>query len=64
MNEQEAKEELEKMRTGEKEELLVTKEHFLSFREVLVAQDDFQAFRGRAGHYGKVIYTYEPGWTK
>ncbi|KAA0546691.1 abortive phage infection protein [Bacillus sp. BGMRC 2118] len=49
---------LDKLRNREIEEYVVEKENFLSFREVLVNQDDFKHFRGIAGHGGIVTYTY------
>ncbi|MBM6617583.1 abortive phage infection protein [Bacillus suaedaesalsae] len=49
---------LDKLRNKEIEEYFVEKESFLSFREVLVNQEDFKHFRGIAGHGGVVVYTY------
>ncbi|WP_078547877.1 hypothetical protein [Litchfieldia alkalitelluris] len=47
-----------KLRDRELNEYRVTKEHFLSFRKVLVEREDFKQFRGIAQHGGEVIYQY------
>ncbi|WP_456275744.1 hypothetical protein [Bacillus sp. AK128] len=58
MNQTEIEHILDKIRNGELEEYLVSKEDFLPFREVLVNQSDFKHFRGIAKHGGAVVYTY------
>ncbi|RQW22482.1 hypothetical protein EH196_01335 [Bacillus sp. C1-1] len=63
MDQHEAKQIIEQLRSGEIKEVVVTKEQFTSFREVLVEQEDKKDFRGNAQHRGAVIYTYQPGWT-
>jgi hypothetical protein len=64
LTKEEAQSILEQLRNKEIESYTVTKEDFLDFRSVLVAQDDVKSFRGNAQHGGAAIYTYEPGWTK
>lgn len=49
---------LEGLKAGEYESISIEKEQFLSFREVLIARDDFKHFRGEAFHHGKTIYRY------
>ncbi|PMC35235.1 hypothetical protein CJ195_19350 [Bacillus sp. UMB0899] len=49
---------LNQLRDGELHEYYVTKEHFLPFREVLVAREDFKHFRGIAQQGGHVVYRY------
>ncbi len=49
---------IEKLRKGEIQEFLIKKEDFLTFREVLVSQEDFKHFKGIAQHGGNVIYQY------
>ncbi|MFZ3589538.1 abortive phage infection protein [Bacillus sp. DJP31] len=49
---------VEKLRSREIEEYLVSKVDFMAFREVLVKEEDFKYFRGIAQHQGAVIYTY------
>jgi hypothetical protein len=49
---------IDKLRNKEVEEYLIKKEVFLSFREVLVKQNDFKHFRGIAQQGGDVIYTF------
>ncbi|ENQ3104838.1 hypothetical protein SAMN04488168_10288 [Bacillus sp. 491mf] len=49
---------LDQLKNKEIQEYIVTKEVFYTFREVLVAREDFKYFRGNAQHDGKIIYTY------
>jgi hypothetical protein len=49
---------LNELRHGKISELLVKKEDFLAFRNVLVRQSDFKHFRGIAQRGGDVIYHY------
>jgi hypothetical protein len=51
---------LDELRRGKISELLVKKEDFLAFRNVLVRQSDFKHFRGIAQRGGDVIYHYLP----
>ncbi|WP_059103448.1 hypothetical protein [Shouchella shacheensis] len=64
MNEEQAVEMLASLRFGKLESVEVTKADFSTFRKVLAKQEDMTDFRGNARHYGAVLYTYEPGWTK
>lgn len=63
MDHEAAEQLIEQLRNGEKEEVVISKDEFTKFREVLVKQADKKDFRGNAQHRGAVIYTYEPGWT-
>lgn len=58
MDEREATELLDKLRSGEMQELLVKKEDFLSFRNILTKRDDFKHFRGIAQKGGDILYEY------
>lgn len=58
MQEQEAKEILEKLANRELEEYRITKEDFLLFRQFLVQRADFKQFRGIAQAGGEVVYQY------
>lgn len=58
MEKSEIKSVLDALRTGEIKEHSVSKEEFLAFREVLVAQDDFKHFRGIARRGGSCLYQY------
>lgn len=64
MTKEEAQSILDQLRNEEINSYTVTKDDFLDFRSVLVAQEDVKNFRGNAQHSGAAIYTYEPGWTK
>lgn len=50
---------IEKLRSGELGQYLVTKVDFPVFREVLVKQADKEKIRGEAQKGGEVIYTYD-----
>ncbi|MHC0038630.1 hypothetical protein [Pseudoneobacillus sp. C159] len=58
MNESFINEQLESLKKGILSEYHVSKEDFLSFREVLVNRKDFKHFRGIAGRGGSVVYQY------
>ena len=58
MTEEEALEILENLRDGQPEEYLITKNEFLSFRQVLIKQEDFKHFRGIAKRGGDVLFQY------
>ncbi|HWO74894.1 MAG TPA: hypothetical protein VNM69_03130 [Bacillus sp. (in: firmicutes)] len=49
---------LEELKAGERNEIRVEKDDFMSFREVLVKREDFKHFRGVALRGGGVIYYY------
>ncbi|WP_210366320.1 hypothetical protein [Bacillus sp. REN3] len=49
---------LESLKNKELEEVFVSKQDFLAFREVLVKREDFKNFRGIAQRGGDVIYHY------
>ena len=58
MDEQTANHLLDKLASGEVNEITVKKEDFLIFRNVLTKRDDFKHFRGIAKHGGDVIFEY------
>ncbi|TMU87991.1 hypothetical protein FGG79_07745 [Bacillus sp. BHET2] len=58
MSEAEILEQLHLLRTREIEEVKVMKEDFLTFRSVLVTQDDFKQFRGIAQQGGNILFHY------
>lgn len=51
-------EKLELLKNGSVKALEITKEEFLTFREVLIKREDFKHFSGNAQQGGNVIYTY------
>lgn len=55
---EEANEQLDALKKGEIDELVVEKEHFLLFQPLLVQREDFKHFRGIAKHGGKIVYRY------
>lgn len=58
MKEEHIQEVLDKLKNGELTEYYVSKEDFLSVRNVLVKRADFKNFRGVAKRGGDVLYTY------
>jgi hypothetical protein len=58
LQEDEAKEILDKLANRELEEYRITKEEFLTFRHFLTQRNDFKHFKGIAQHGGEVIYQY------
>jgi hypothetical protein len=58
MTNEEVQEILNQLKNGELSEYHVTKEEFLSFRQVLVGREDFKHFRGIAQRGGEVVYQY------
>lgn len=64
MTEEQAKLTLDQLRTGVESEVIINKEDFLTFRNVLMKAEDVMNFRGKARHNGITIYTFEPGWSK
>lgn len=59
MTEEEVKNILESLRTGEKVGEMIQKDNFLLFRNILMQQQDKARFIGRAKKGGKVLYTYQ-----
>lgn len=51
-------EKLNMLQNGEIKTLEISKEDFLSFREVLVKREDFKHFSGKALQGGQIIYSY------
>ncbi|MCY7501204.1 hypothetical protein [Bacillus pumilus] len=49
---------LESLRNGTEKQVTIQKNDFLTFRSILVNQDDFKYFRGIAKHGGDVIFEY------
>lgn len=58
MNKEEINQVLNQLKDGELSEFHVSKDDFLSFRQVLVERADFKHFRGIAQRGGEVIYEY------
>ena len=51
-------ERLNMLQNGDIEEIVIDKNEFIAFREVLVLRKDFKHFAGSAKQGGQVIYTY------
>ncbi|EEV32140.1 predicted protein [Enterococcus gallinarum EG2] len=60
MNENRFVEQIEQLRSGEIDELLVEQSEFLLFREAWLKLEDRMKFVGEAGLNGKIIYRYQP----
>jgi len=58
MNKEEISALLDQLKEGVISELHVSKEDFLTVREVIVARSDFKHFRGVAERGGSVMYRY------
>ena len=51
-------ERLNMLQNGDIEEIVIDKNEFIAFREVLVLREDFKHFSGNAKQGGQVVYTY------
>jgi hypothetical protein len=60
MNENKFVQQIEKLRSGEIEELPVEQSEFLLFREAWLNLEDRMKFVGEAGLNGLIIYRYQP----
>lgn len=49
---------LDQLRNGEMESILIKKDEFLQFRELLLKDTQFKHFRGEAKQGGDVVYTF------
>ncbi|KGR73718.1 hypothetical protein CD33_17010 [Ureibacillus sinduriensis BLB-1 = JCM 15800] len=49
---------IEQLKTGELENITITKEEFLQFRKLLVQDPMFKHFRGEAQQGGDVTFTF------
>ncbi|GAM13762.1 hypothetical protein SAMD00020551_1908 [Mesobacillus selenatarsenatis SF-1] len=58
MDKEQAVRMLESLRNKEVEEIFVSKQDFMEFREFLVKRDDFKHFSGIAQRGGDVIFRY------
>ncbi|WLR53689.1 hypothetical protein LC048_14280 [Mesobacillus subterraneus] len=58
MDKEQAVRMLESLKYKEVEEIFVSKQDFMIFREFLVTRDDFKHFRGVAQRGGDVIFRY------
>lgn len=58
MNKEEAGKMLDSLKNGQVEEIFISKQDFMLFREVLVKRNDFKHFRGIAQRGGDVSYQY------
>ena len=50
---------LQELKEGIHSSVTISKEDFLSFREILIAREDFKHFKGIAKQGGSIVYTYE-----
>ncbi|MFX3674292.1 MAG: hypothetical protein ACE3JQ_07585 [Paenisporosarcina sp.] len=50
---------MQDLKEGLQSSFTISKEEFLTFREVLIAREDFKHFKGVAKQGGSVVYTYE-----
>ncbi|CAM4049334.1 hypothetical protein [Lederbergia lenta] len=55
---EEAKEIIEQLRSKVIQQVEIKKEDFLTFRQVLIEQEDYKNFHGIAKHGGNIIYEY------
>ncbi|MCK1996355.1 abortive phage infection protein [Psychrobacillus psychrodurans] len=51
-------EKLNMLQNGDIQNIVVEKNEFIAFREVLVHREDFKHFSGNAEQGGRVVYTY------
>ena len=51
---------LDQLRSGEVKSILIKKDEFLQFRELLVKDAKFKQFRGDAKQGGDVVFTFLP----
>jgi hypothetical protein len=58
MDKEQAVRMLDSLKHKEVEEIFVSKQDFMIFREVIVKRSDFKNFRGIAQRGGDVIYQY------
>jgi hypothetical protein len=58
MDKEQAERMLNSLKNNEVEEIFVSKQDFMIFREVIVKRADFKHFRGIAQRGGDVIYQY------
>ncbi|SDM47960.1 hypothetical protein SAMN05518871_101328 [Psychrobacillus sp. OK028] len=49
---------LNMLQSGEIKEIVIEKNDFIAFREVLVQREDFKHFSGNAKQGGQVVYTF------
>lgn len=49
---------IEQLRNGEVQSILIKKEEFLQFRELLIKDAQFKHFRGEAKQGGDVVFTF------
>jgi hypothetical protein len=53
------KQELENLKNGIQEELVINREEFLNFREIWLKEPDRMNFVGEASLNGQIIYRYK-----
>lgn len=51
-------EKLNMLQNGDIKDIVIEKNEFIAFREVLVQREDFKHFSGNAKQGGQVVYTY------
>lgn len=50
---------LDKLKSGEIEEIYVPRENFMMFRDIWIKREDRKYFVGEAAHGGNVTYRYD-----
>ncbi|WP_277586379.1 abortive phage infection protein [Psychrobacillus antarcticus] len=51
-------EKLNMLKNGDIKDVVIEKNDFIDFREVLVQREDFKHFSGNAKQGGQIVYTY------
>ncbi|MEK3978277.1 abortive phage infection protein [Psychrobacillus sp. FSL K6-2836] len=51
-------ERLNMLQNGDIKDIVIEKNEFIAFREVLVLREDFKHFSGNAKQGGQIVYTY------
>ena len=51
-------EKLNMLQNGDIQDIVIEKNEFIAFREVLVQREDFKHFSGNAKQGGQIVYTY------
>ncbi|MGB3161417.1 hypothetical protein [Carnobacterium sp.] len=59
MDTRQIEENIEKLISGEKDEILIKKEDFMKFREIWLNHPDKNSIIGKANHFGEVSYYYK-----
>ena len=59
MDTSQIEENIEKLISGEKDEIFIKKEDFMKFREIWLNHPDKNSIIGKANHFGEVSYHYK-----